>query len=174
MSEVVKVCKVHGELVLEQAFVRKDKSGGYYCRECKNKKNREQYYKHIEKNRARGKKYYEKNKEKRKLTIKAHYYSVRDKRLVQLAMRRKNFPEKVKAINKRSVEKHKDKYAARDKIRHKIYDKMHIDQLSDLYVKRVLRHWHKFKQEHITPELVELKRAIIKIRRIKRKRNDNS
>lgn len=64
MNEIVKICKIHGPLTLEQT--RKDGTK-FRCKACRIKTNKETYYKHREKRVATSQAWKEKNREKYRL-----------------------------------------------------------------------------------------------------------
>jgi hypothetical protein len=60
MSNIVKVCKIHGELTIDQ--VRRD-GHLFRCKECRSIKDKESYYRHREKRVAESQAWKEKNRE---------------------------------------------------------------------------------------------------------------
>jgi len=130
---IVKTCKKHGDLTIEQVKVayNKNKDGvitsNYYrCKECFRQMDRASWRKHAEKRRATSLKYKHENKEK--------------------------------------VAKATKKYEQRQR-----------EELGDRYIRRKLIGETKLKANELKkfPELIELKRAVLLIKREVRAQNEH-
>lgn len=93
-------------------------------------------------------------------------YEVRKDSIIKWS---KNNPDKVKKINKNCRDRRSEETKNKIKQRAKTYDcnnmKKHSAELSDLYVSRQLVR-DGFKKKELTPELIEVKRLIIKTKRL--------
>lgn len=134
---------------------------GRVCKQCKSKKARYYQEKNKEYYTLKRNEYYQKNKETLKLKTKNW---------------RKNNPEKALIISRKAKKITKEKnreYAKRfrqnnpDKIKADVnkHQKRYCETLHDIYVKSSLKRVG-FINDQITPELIEVKRLIIKTKRL--------
>ena len=121
MTDIIKVCKKHGELNAE------DINKFWRCRLCKNESSKN--YRATEKGKI---------------------------------------SEKRNTLTKRSRKQYRDKQAAGDKKRIKHY----VNVLHNVYVKKLLKK-AGFERDKMNEDIIELKKIIIKIDRIKRSSNAN-
>lgn len=99
MNEIVKICKIHGPLTLEQT--RKDGTK-FRCKTCRMETNRKTYYKHREKRVATSQAWKEKNREKYRLWARED---------------RAKYPEKYRFLERRRREKEGSKLVLREILR---------------------------------------------------------
>lgn len=143
-NDIVKVCKKHGEVKNELVYVKPD--GAKYCRICQ----REQLKNYRLKNRERFllklKKYRLRNLDKIKLTKKL--WKINNLGHVNFKNREwcENNKEKRREISRNSAKKS-------------------VNKLSDGYIKYLMCYGTNLKRHDITPELVELKRLQIQMKR---------
>jgi hypothetical protein len=80
MSQIVKICKVHGELTIKKCYIRD--FNAFRCKECRKKQSRDQYFKNkqggsfVKKRTASRKKWRKNNPESAKedtLSLKDYY-----------------------------------------------------------------------------------------------------
>jgi len=156
MTEIVKTCKVHGELDISQVY----KSGKYFrCRTCE---------------RIRGATYTRLNKDKELARYKAYRNSDRyRKRLPEIAEKaRKEYhsnksgrKEKRLAYNLEWRENNLERAKRRDAV----YYKKIREFLLSPYVKRLIKGRTSLKNSDIPGLLVDFKKEVIKLHRLLRK-----
>lgn len=141
--EIVKVCKVHGELTIDSVLSQLLKSGNTYlrCKFCeydcikKWKKNNPEIAKEISrKNNLRSKQYYKKYRIKNKAAL-----SEKNK---------KNYIKTKESVLNRTKE----------------YEENHRKNITDIHIKRLLR-MNGIPKDFQCPELIELKRAQVMLKR---------
>ncbi len=161
------------------------KKGEAYCKLCKANKNKIWYtrnkksiidrtkkyrLKNLDKNRVWQKKYKDANKQDIQKRRKIYYSLNRDVLIKKRVKWAKENKEKVREHVRRYYKSEKGKAARRiidlrhkDKIRdrHKVYMKKNSSELSDQYVRSLLKRGHMEN----SPEVLETKRIIIKIKR---------
>ena len=104
---------------------------------------------------------YAANKEAVNAACREYYAATRDSQLTRMKNWREVNPEKVYAANKSWRARHPDK-VAEYRARH---DKPAGINTYDRYVRSLLRRRNGFRQEDITPELLEVRRLQLLIRR---------
>lgn len=214
---IVKVCKTHGELTIENVAPEKSRYSEYYkCRFCKNEKQAKYYAKNkvavLERariqNAAPERK--AKMKEKRRLAeekglIKIKRKEYYDKHREEIREKRRqwhieNYPkikEEIQAkrrelrqankeeINRIRREKYKPKlliprrkipllpkeYQRLYKEKNDARRRKYTADLRDGYVRQLLKLDPSLREGEIPPELIDLKRTLVKIRRILRNEN---
>jgi hypothetical protein len=156
MSDYVKNCLKHGDLTIEKVIKQGSKNGiiKYRCKECMAYSHKKHYQNNRQKVRAAHKIYQEKDPEryrqqKNKSTRKIYW----------------NDPKKRYAMQRDWVARNPDKESAR-KNRHK---RKAVKELDDFYVKQILKNGTSLKNSDFPQSMVNLKRAIILLRRHKRK-----
>jgi hypothetical protein len=182
MDNIVKVCKTHGELTKNQVLDRKLESGnlGYRCRECIRLKSLKYFRENREKARESKRKWEEANKQKISLRRKEYWQHNKDRlAFVHAEWKAKN-PEKVKESSKRCGPRAVAKYLQRlkedEEFRRKENERNRIrglksrENLSDSYIRRRLTAHKDFTLEIVqsNPALIDIKRAIVALRRAKR------
>src|SRR5258708_32390717 len=71
MPEIVKICKKHGELSIENCYFRKNRKS-YECRFCMKESGKKIYYKDIQKTQLKQKLYWQNNKESKSIKDKKY------------------------------------------------------------------------------------------------------
>lgn len=155
-NKPIKVCKEHGDLFKDDVIKQGKNAQGeikWKCKQCMKRLHKE---------------HYELNKAK----VLAY----------QRAYREKN-PERVRQIKYDSWFRNGYKYLIRENLRKKKYkelyaekyrerDKRRVENLEDSYVKKVLMNRSNLKSEDIPDSLVEIKRALIILKRNVKKAQD--
>ena len=136
MSEVVKVCKVHGELTREQCYIKAKKY--LRCRSCK--------------------RLYEKTPKSK------------ERRAASVKLWREKYPEKAKSSVKKYRQGNYEHHLATRRKRIKHYR----DTLTDAYLRNKLSTQLGVSFMDVTPELIDLKRASLALKRRIWKRDGNS
>ena len=141
---IVKVCKKHGGLSLEDVKVREYPNGNstYSCKECLNDANLRYRKNHPEKVKANRDKYYVLNKEKRDAEAKQWKKDNKEKVNAQAKAWRLRNPDKVKAKNKSKYAKNKEYFLRK----HKEWKEKNREHVKE-YAKN---NWHKYRQKALT------------------------
>lgn len=143
---VNKNCLKHGELPENEIYV--NKKGWKFCRICARDRSKLNRIENKEKVAALNKKWREKNIGYRK-------------------NRSQPEKERINKIQNQYYHQHKERYSELRKknINRKIADKNVVLQLKDSYVKKLITQRSLMNSKDVTPEWVELKRTVIKIKR---------
>lgn len=152
MSEIVTVCKVHGELTLDKAikygFQYKTRKRRYACAVCA--------YARVDTEKRRK---YQRDYMKRK-------YDADPQAAVERVKKSKmKFIDKVREYNRKSKEKWRKANPELSRERVKQSYRKSIDTLSDSYVKQVLVEDTGLHRSELPQSLIELKRVQIQLRR---------
>lgn len=159
MSEIVKVCKKHGELRKAQTWIKNYYKNGsikryLLCKVCLCEQSSARYIKHKEDFKRRSMEYYKK-------TLKKN-------------------PDKYKEYRRSYYKKNRDKMIARQKVNyqnlkdyHYNYGKNQRLELHDSYVKEVLIKHTNLKYKDIPEKLIECKREILLLKRQAREYNES-
>lgn len=145
MDEIVKVCKIHGELKKDKVYSKKNKNGKTYfeCKSCALKTCKIYANKFKEKISLHKKKYNLENKEKIKKWINLNR-------------------GKVYEIKKRWRIKNREKYIKSWKEK----NKRSVENMDDCYLRKLISDKSSLKHEDIPIELVEAKRDLLKFKRL--------
>jgi len=147
MNDIVKICKVHGDLTVDKVYIAKSVRK---CRDCLLKTQKEWR----EKNRGHCAIWRSRNKEK--------YDLHKIKGALIKKKRREDNPENARLKYKKYRDTNRDKILEREKI----YAKHSVDSLSDSYVKQAIVKKTSLKYKDIPQDLIDLKRTHLKIIRL--------
>lgn len=155
MTEVVKVCDIHGSLTEHQAIKRinyKPFGAPFYwkCHQCQLNANKAQYQKHRAKKIEYAKNY-----------AKEHAAQTADKK------------KEYRQLNKEKRAAHKREWNIKNKSRVSEYNKRQAEALSDGYIRSLLTKMNPAlsnKDLHI-PALIEIKRVTVILKRNLREKN---
>lgn len=154
-NKIVKTCPKHGELTIEQVLVDKKGNGKIYykCKLC------------------------------RKLTAHQNYEKNKSKILTRHKQYKQLYPEKKRALDRRSYQNNKERFLELQRIRQnkepskikkRISTLKSIDKLDDWYVRKVICKGTSLSATDIPKSLVEFKRDIIKLNRTIKDNNKNT
>lgn len=154
MSEIVKVCRVHGELTIEKCIGVKR----YFCKECHRiggKRFRENHKDYRKYARERGRRYAEKIKGTEKGKIR--------KEKVKIWMRMFRKKNKVE-YNKKVRERRESRGDLVEK--EKQLSKAKRDFLHDSYVLKMIVSGTNLNASEVPKDVIELKRASVRLKRL--------
>lgn len=166
MTEVVKVCKIHGELRSEQVRHKKIKNKIYYsCKTCINAVKKKWAEKNRDSHLAIKRREQKKNQTKRTLSAKKW----REQNKAQQNSQYKRTLDN----QKKARDKYRAMYLQKEQARTRISNQAARDNLKDTYVRRVLAEkWH-LRHMHINDKLVEGYRPVIMLKRELKTRRKN-
>jgi hypothetical protein len=161
-KQIVKICHKHGALTIEQVNKNgKDKIGIqlYKCKKCK----ADSYFNHYLKHKDQ---IYEKTKEWRLKNPERK----RELNRIWAAKFRESNPGEATACKNAYDKAHHDKHRAR---RAK-WSRKQVEEIGDKYIKDLLSRGSGLKWDEIPSELVDLKKAVLQLKRlIKRRKSEN-
>lgn len=148
LEQIIKVCKKHGNLTVEQLDTGIYKGKKYYkCKKCEKQRKKlywEKKYQDSE--------YMNKKKKRDNARWKLKKNEITEKRKTSEARHKR------KIFYQENIEKYRGLY--------KVKQKHYRENLHDSYVRRIIQDGEKsIKFKMITPEMINLKRAIILLRR---------
>lgn len=162
--EIIKVCHKHGQLTITDCFVRTEKRWGvilnksYSCKFCKKESSDKYRYKPDVKQKMKQRSINDRKKNHERILNTRRIYAKknRDKINAQERVRRARNPEhQAELIRKKQKE--------------------WIDTLNDNYIKSTLSSKYKIPQKDVPSWMIEIKRAVIQLRRKMREmKNENN
>ena len=164
----MKKCTKCGEVLPLHMFCKnkatKDKLNTL-CKECVRKNNKAYYENNQEEINEKNKTYYKKNKEELKKWYKTYYKKNKE----EIKEKNKTYYKK----NKEEINEYKKAYRDKNKEKASEYRRERFLKLPDSYIRQLLNN-QGIDKSLITPEIMELKRATIKVTRIiKQKESKN-
>ena len=155
-----KTCSKCGEIKAVEFFVKKRK----VCVLCRKENCRIYYISYYKKNRDRkihkSREWYKKNKERHHVSTAK--WKTENKELVKKS--KKKSAKKYYEKNKDKLRQYATSYHKLNTQKAREKSKKHTDSISDKYTRKALRK-KGFTKDQITPDLIELQRAIIKLKR---------
>jgi len=147
---VTKTCFKHGDLLEKEIYV--NKKGWKICRICGREASKINRTENKEKVAASNKRWYEKNPNYRK-------------------NRSEEEKDKINKRQKKYYHQNKERYSdlRKKNANRKISDKNNVLELKNSYIKGLIVRHSSLSRQDITPEWIELKRIVIKIKRKLRK-----
>jgi hypothetical protein len=103
---------------------------------------------------------------------RAHYEKNKDKLLRKTKQYREENKELVKEWKRNDQERNREKYRPRKRERDKKANKYAVKNLTDPYIKHLLSKNSEMKYTDIPEQLIELKRTLIKIKRLIRSEDE--
>lgn len=148
MSDVIKICSVHGELTLAQC--NKHGRGAYRCKLCMVDVRKKYYEKHKEKVLQKINTYRKNNAEKVHGFKRAYFLKNKEKLYAQERVRRKKYDLA---------------HPEAERLRDRRYKRKAVKELRDSYIKCKLVQDTGLSRLNIPKELIEVKRIMMIIRR---------
>jgi hypothetical protein len=137
MTIIVRYCKKHGN-IFDKCYVI---NGRIKCKECR----KEASTRYRQKNRS----------------------SILEYRLAN-KLQHNNCTKKWRSLNKKHIRiytKHRYRYNKHVRLQHREKSRRAVNDLKDGYIIKQLKRSHRYTDSEITPELIELKRATMLLRR---------
>ncbi len=161
-SEVKTCRRCRRPLCASQFYKRRASTDGLdsWCKECRRDWNRKHPEIRCTYRRNHPQEWRKRNKEKESLRLAAYRANHREYYAKKKAEYDARNPEKVLAAHRSTHAKYREKYNMRSKLRNAV----HCKHLSDVYITAQLTA-RGISREKIMPEMIELKRAIIQLKR---------
>jgi len=156
-----KLCsKCNEEKPLNEFNKRKTSKDGYsyICKECNKKISKNNYYKRdIDTKKAYWKKYRQEHREIIRVHQEKYYQEHR---------------EEIRTKNKKYYQEHREEIQAKIKKYLQEHHEEHVENISDSYIKQIIKIKYNIPKEFITQQLIQSEREFLQIKRIIRRLNN--